>query len=41
MLGKNLVYIDSMELMSSGLERLFQNLSKDKFKYSSQDFCGK
>ena len=32
MLGKHLVFIDSMQFMNSSLENLVKNLQKDKFK---------
>ena len=37
-LKKNLVFIDSMQFMSSSLEKLVKNLSEDDFKYLTQDF---
>ena len=37
-LNKNLVFIDSMQFMSSSLEKLVKNLSEDDFKYLTQDF---
>ena len=32
-LGKNLVFIDSMQFMNSSLDKLFKNLSDEDFKY--------
>ena len=37
--GKNLVFIDSMEFMNSGLDRLFKNLPDEDFKYLVEE-CG-
>ena len=37
-LNKNLVFIDSMQFMSSSLEKIVKNLSDDDFKYLTQDF---
>ena len=41
MLGKNLVFIDSMQFMNSNLETLVKTLPKDKFNYLTQEFRGK
>ena len=38
MLGKNLVFIDSMQFINSSLK---QNLLKNKFKYLSQELTEK
>ena len=38
---KNLVFIDSMQFMNSGLDSLVKNLSNNDFKYLSQEFSGK
>ena len=32
-LGKNLVFIDSMQFMNFSLDKLVQNLSEEDFKY--------
>ena len=32
-LGKNLVFIDSMQFMNSSLDKLVKNLSDEDFKY--------
>ena len=37
-LNKNLVYIDSMQLMNSSLEKLVKNVSDDDFKYLTEKF---
>ena len=37
-LGKNLIFIDSMQFMNLSLENLVKSLSNDKFKYFSQEF---
>ena len=37
-LGKNLVLIDSMQFMSSSLDKLVKNLSDEDFKYSVKEF---
>ena len=37
-LNKNLVYIDSMQVMNSSLEKLVKNLSDDDFKYLTEKF---
>ena len=41
MLGKNLVFIDSMQFINSSLENLVKNLPEDKFKCLSLEFTGK
>ena len=38
MLGKNLTFIDSFQLMSSSLDKLVSNLPKESFKYTSEKF---
>ena len=37
-LGKNLVFIDSMQFMNSSLEKLVKNLSDNDFKYLTGEF---
>ena len=37
-LNKNLVFIDSMKIMSSSFEKLVKNLSDEDFKYLTQEF---
>ena len=37
-LGKNLVFIDSMQFMNSSLEKLVKNLSNEDFKYLVKEF---
>ena len=37
-LGKNLVFIDSMQFMSSSLDKLVKNLSDKDFKYLVEEF---
>ena len=39
--NKNVVFIDSMQFMNSGLDSLVKNLSKNDFKYFSEEFSGK
>ena len=39
-INKNLVFIDSMQFMNSGLDELVKNLSDNDFKYSSREFSG-
>ena len=39
-LNKNLVFIDSMLLMKSSLDKLAKNLSDKYFKYLSEEFSG-
>ena len=41
MLGNHLTFIDSMQFMSSSLEKLVSNLPNEAFKYTSQEFKGK
>lgn len=36
-LGKNLVFTDTMQFMISSLEKLVKNLPEDKVKYFSQE----
>ena len=36
--NKNLVFIDSMQLMNSSLEKLVNSLSEDDFKSLTQEF---
>ena len=36
-LNKNLVYMDSMQFMSSSLEKLLRNLADDDFKYFNEE----
>ena len=40
-LNKNLVFIDSMQLMNSGLYKLVKNLFDDDFKYLTGEFGSK
>ena len=37
MLGKHLVFIDSLQFMSSSLDKLVSNLPHDAFKYISEE----
>ena len=37
-LNKNLVFIDSMKFMNSGLDKLVKNLSDEDFKYLVEEF---
>ena len=37
-LGKNLVFIDSMQFMNSSLDKLAKNLSDKDFKYLVEEF---
>ena len=37
MLGKHLVFIDSLQFMSSSLNKLVSNLPNDTFKYTSEE----
>ena len=39
-IGKNLVFIDSMQFMNSSLDTLVKNFSDNGFKYLSQEFSG-
>ena len=34
----NLIFVDTFQFLSSSLDRVVKNLSKDDFKYSSQEF---
>ena len=36
MLGKHFVFIDSLQFMSSSLDKLVSNLPHDAFKYTSE-----
>ena len=40
-LNKNLVFIDSMQLMNPSLEKLVKNLLDNDFKYSTKKFGSK
>ena len=40
MLGNHLTFIDSFQFMSSSLDKLVSNLSKEAFKYTSEEFTG-
>ena len=40
-LGKNLVFIDSMQFMNSSLDKLVKNLSDEDFKYLVEEFDSK
>ena len=37
-LGRNLVFIDSMQFMNSILDKLVKNLSNEDFKYLVEEF---
>ena len=37
-MGKNLVFIDSMQFMNSSLDKLVENLSDKDFKYLVEEF---
>ena len=37
-LGKNLIFIDSMQFMNSSLDKLFKNFSYEDFKYLVKEF---
>ena len=37
-LSKKLVFIDSMQLMTSSLDKLVRNLTDDDFKYLTEEF---
>ena len=37
-LGKNLVFIDSMQFMNSSLDKVVKNLSDEDFKYLVKEF---
>ena len=38
LLGKNLVFIDSMQFINSSLDKLVKNLSDENFKYLVEEF---
>ena len=40
-LNKNLVFIDSMQIMNSSLEKLVKNFSDNDFKYLTEEFGSK
>ena len=40
-INKNLVFIDGMQFLNSGLDSLVQNLLNNDFKYLSEEFSGK
>ena len=40
-MGKNLVFIDSMQFMNSSLDKLVKNLSDEDFKYLVEEFGSK
>ena len=40
-LNKNLVFIVSMQLMNSSLEKLVKNLTDDDFEYLTEEFDSK
>ena len=40
-LSKDLVFIDSKQIMNSSLDKLVKNLSDDYFKYSTKEFGSK
>ena len=40
-LGKNVVFIHSMQFLSSGLDKLVKNLSYEDFKYLAEEFGSK
>ena len=40
-LNKNLVFIDSMQFMNPGLEKLVKNLSDNDFKHLTEEFASK
>ena len=40
-LGKDLVFIDSMQFMNSSLDKLVKNLLDEDFKQLVEEFCSK
>ena len=40
-LNKNLVFIDTLQFISSSLEKIVKNLSENDFKYLTQEFGSK
>ena len=40
-MGKNLVFIDSMQFINSSLDKLVKNLSDEDFKYLVKEFGSK
>ena len=40
-MGKNLVFIGSMQFMNSSLDKLVKNLSHEDFKYLLEEFDSK
>ena len=40
-LNKNVVFIDSMQFMNSGLDKLGRNLTEGDFKYLTEEFAFK
>ena len=40
-LNKNLVFIDSIQFMNSGLNKLVENMSDEDFKYLVEDLGSK
>ena len=41
LLNKNLVFIDSIQVMNSSLEKLVNNLSDNNFKYLTEELGSK
>ena len=41
MLSDHLTFMDSVQFMSSSLDKLASNLPKEAFKYTSEEFVGK
>ena len=37
-INNNLIFVDTFQFLSSSLDRVVENLSKDDFKYFSQEF---
>ena len=37
-INNNLIFVDTFQFLSSSLDRVVKNLSKDDFKYFSQEF---